>query len=99
MIGKVIGAALGAEASKFTTSMGGPTGAVLGVLATPLVRRLSIPGMVALGVVGYFAKKYFDRRNAQKQDTVAMSRKVATENAAQARKAARGNAGTAAAAA
>ena len=95
MLGKLFGAAIGAEAAKFTTAIGGPTGAVLGVLATPLVRRLSIPGMVALGVGGYFAKKYFDKRHAEKQDTAGFRRKIATDNAAQARKATRGTADTA----
>lgn len=97
MISNLFGAAIGAEASKFSSTIGGPTGAVLGALATPLVRRLSIPGMVVLGVGGYFAKKYLDQRAVGKQETAAMRRKLATENAAEARKAARGGAATAAA--
>ena len=39
MFGKLLGAAAGAEAAKFTSAFGGPAGAVMGALAVPLVRR------------------------------------------------------------
>ncbi len=65
MFGKLIGAAAGAEASKFTRAFDGPAGAVMGALAVPLVRRLSLPALVVLGAGGYFAKRYFDKREAE----------------------------------
>jgi hypothetical protein len=98
MIGKLFGAALGAEASKFSSTIGSPTGAVLGVLATPLVRRLSIPGMVVLGVGGYFAKKWFDNRAGHQQGATADRRQAATRRAASARHSTRRTAPTAASA-
>lgn len=65
MFGKLIGAAAGAEASKFTSAFDGPVGAVMGALAVPLVRRLSLPALVVLGAGGYFAKRYMDKREAE----------------------------------
>ena len=64
MFGKILGAAAGAEASKFTSAFGGTTGAVMGALAAPLVRRLSLPAIVVLGAGGYLAKRYYDKRHA-----------------------------------
>jgi hypothetical protein len=57
MIGKVLGAFLGGKAAQHVRGIEGPTGAALGVLAPMLVRRLSWPAMLAIGVGGYFAKK------------------------------------------
>jgi len=88
MLGKLLGAAAGAEASKFTTAFGGPAGAAIGVLAVPLVRRLSIPGLIVVTVGGYFAKKWLDRREAQ-ADAPTATRKAAVKKAASARKSTR----------
>lgn len=65
MIGKVLGAFLGGKAAEHTRGIGGPTGAALGVLAPVIIRRLSWPAMVALGVGGYLAKKVVDREAAR----------------------------------
>jgi hypothetical protein len=64
MIGKLIGAAAGAQAAKHTAKIGGTGGAVLGALAVPLVRRMSLPALLALGAGGYAYKKWSDRREA-----------------------------------
>lgn len=60
MIGKVLGAFLGGKAAQHVRGIEGPTGAALGVLAPVILRRLSWPAMVALGVGGYLAKKVID---------------------------------------
>lgn len=65
MFGKLIGAAAGAEASKFTSAFDGPAGAIMGALAVPLVRRLSLPALVVLGAGGYLAKRYYDKREQE----------------------------------
>ncbi|MBL8656123.1 MAG: hypothetical protein JNJ92_02040 [Altererythrobacter sp.] len=60
MIGKVVGAFLGGKAAERVSGIQGPTGAALGVLAPMIIRRLSWPAMIAIGVGGYLAKKAFD---------------------------------------
>ena len=64
MIGKLIGAGLGAAISKETRKIEGPTGAVLGFLAVPLLTRLRLPTMLALAGGGYIAKKLIDKEHA-----------------------------------
>ena len=65
MIGKVIGAFVGDKLAKQTSSVGGASGAALGVVATTLLSRMSLPAMIAIGAGGYLAKKHLDR-NATK---------------------------------
>ena len=65
MIGKIIGAFVGGKAAQHVRGIQGPTGAALGVVAPMVLRRLSFPAMVALGVGGYLAKKAFDKRTAE----------------------------------
>lgn len=60
MIGKVLGAFVGGKVAQHVRGIEGPTGAAIGVLAPVLLRRLSWPTMVALGVGGYLAKKVVD---------------------------------------
>lgn len=62
MIGKVFGAFVGGKVAQHVHGIEGPTGAALGVLAPALIRRLSWPAMVAIGVGGYLAKKAMDRQ-------------------------------------
>ncbi|TIX49031.1 hypothetical protein [Alteraurantiacibacter aquimixticola] len=57
MIGKLIGAFAGAQASKHTRSIGGTGGAVLGALAVPIIGRMRLPALLALGAGAYAAKK------------------------------------------
>ena len=67
MIGKVIGAFVGDKLAKQTSSVGGASGAALGVVAAAALRRLSLPAMLALGAGGYVAKKLYERNEAKKQ--------------------------------
>lgn len=65
MIGKVLGAFLGGKVAQHTRGIGGPTGAAIGVIAPAVLRRMSWPAMVALGVGGYLAKKVLDKDAAK----------------------------------
>lgn len=65
MIGKIIGAFVGDRLAQQTKSVGGASGAALGVVATTVLSRLSLPAMLALGVGGYVAKKVFDKKQAE----------------------------------
>lgn len=65
MIGKIIGAAVGHQAAKKSRALGGTTGAVLGAAVPFVLRRMSIPAMLALGAGGWFAKKKLDEKKAE----------------------------------
>ena len=68
MIGKIIGGMLGSKAAKQTRGgIDGPMGAVLGVVATTALKRLSFPAMIALTAGGFVAKKFFDGQEAEKK--------------------------------
>ena len=60
MITKVIGAFAGDKLARTIGGSGGATGAALGVVAATVLRRMSLPAMIALGAGGYLAKKFFD---------------------------------------
>ena len=61
MIGKLIGAGVGAKLGSESRKMGGTTGAVLGAVAVPLVRRLRLPTLLALAGGGYLVKRLADK--------------------------------------
>lgn len=63
MIGKIIGAIAGSQASRFTRSIGGTGGAVLGMVAVPIIRRMRFGTLLVLGAGGYVAKKLMDKRD------------------------------------
>ena len=65
MFGKILGAGLGAKAAEHTRGIGGPMGAVIGAAAPVLLRRLSIPAMVAIAAGGYAYKKYSEKKEAR----------------------------------
>lgn len=65
MIGKMIGALVGGKLAQKSKTLGGPAGAAIGVAAPMILRRLSLPAMVAMGVGGYFVKKYIDKNDGQ----------------------------------
>lgn len=69
MIGKIIGAVAGAKAADHVRGIGGTGGALLGVGAATLARRLSPLGLIALAVGGYAAKRYIDKREAEAKKT------------------------------
>ena len=66
MIGKILGAVLGAQAADHTSKVGGAGGAVLGVVAASALRRMSLPAMLALGAGGYAYKKWSEKRGAER---------------------------------
>jgi uncharacterized membrane protein len=80
MIGKVIGAFVGDRIAKQTKGVGGATGAALGVVATTVLRRMSLPAMLALGAGGYVAKKVLDKKSEEDRaaTTTTSSEPVAT---------------------
>ena len=61
MIGKVIGAYVGDKLAKQAGGVGGAGGAALGVVAATVLRRMSLPAMLALGAGGYLVKKLADK--------------------------------------
>lgn len=65
MIGKIIGAYVGDRLARQTSAIGGASGAALGVVASTVLRRMSLPTMIAFGVGGYVVKKALDRRQAE----------------------------------
>ncbi len=70
MIGKIIGAFVGDKLAKQTSGVGGATGAALGVVATSLIARLSLPSMLAILAGGYAAKRLSERADtAPNRDT------------------------------
>ncbi len=71
MIRKLIGAAIGASVAKKHPAAGGVTGVVLASAVPFVLRRLSLPGMIAMGVGGYVAKRYMDRQQSPR-DTPAL---------------------------
>lgn len=62
MIGKIIGAVAGAKAADRVRGIGSPGGALLGVGAATLLRRLSPLGLIAAVAGGYAFKRYTDKR-------------------------------------
>ena len=62
MIGKIIGGIAGAKMAEKTSNIGGTGGALLGATAVAVVRRLSLPALLAVGAGGYAYKKYSERK-------------------------------------
>lgn len=67
MIGKILGAAAGAQAAKYARNIDGTTGAVLGAVAVPVVRRMKILPLLAIGAAGYGIKRLADHGAEIKQ--------------------------------
>jgi hypothetical protein len=65
MIGKILGGIVGAKAADHVRGIGGTGGALLGVGAATLARRLSLPAMLALAAGGYAYKRYSERRDSR----------------------------------
>lgn len=66
MFGKIIGAIAGSKAAKHSRHIGGTRGALMGVASASLLRKLSIPAVLAIGAGGYALKKYKDRKDAER---------------------------------
>ena len=63
MLGKIIGAVAGAKAADHVRGISEPGGALLGVGAAALARRLSLPAMLAIAAGGYAFKRYRDKQD------------------------------------
>ena len=68
MIRKLIGAAIGASVAKKHPAAGGATGVVLATAVPFIISRVSLPAMVALGVGGYVAKRFMDKKAAEQAE-------------------------------
>lgn len=66
MIGKIIGAIAGKRAAQNVSGVDGTAGALLGVGAATLLRRLGPVGLVAAAVGGYALKKRHDKQQARR---------------------------------
>jgi len=65
MFGKIIGGIVGAKAADRLQGVSGPGGALLGVGAATLARRLGPVGLVAALAGGYALKRHKDKRNGR----------------------------------
>lgn len=86
MIGKIIGAFVGDRLAQRTSAIGGAGGAALGVVATTVLRRMSLPAMVALGVGGYVAKRVLDKKHAEDAESHPPQTSTAPKTAKKAKK-------------
>lgn len=64
MIGKIIGAIAGEKIARHVRGIDGTGGALLGVGAATLLRRLGPVGLVAAAAGGYALKRYVEKRQA-----------------------------------
>lgn len=65
MLGKIIGAAAGQRIAKNIGGIGGSEGALLGVVAATVLRRLGPAGLIAAAVGSYAIKRGLERREAR----------------------------------
>lgn len=62
MIGKILGAFVGAKAARHSRNVDEPSGALLGVAAMTLARRFGPAGLIAAAVGGYALKRHNEKR-------------------------------------
>jgi len=62
MFGKILGGIVGAKAAENVRGIGGPGGALLGIGAATLARRLGPVGLIAALAGGYAFKRYRNRQ-------------------------------------
>lgn len=65
MIGKILGGVAGAKAAKGSRGVGKPRGALMGMASVALLRRMSLPVLVAAAAGGYVLKKRNDKRASE----------------------------------
>jgi hypothetical protein len=73
MIGKIFGAFVGNKAAKHVQGVSGTGGALLGMAAPVVMRRLGPIGVIAAAVGIYAFKKHNDRREADEAKGVRSS--------------------------
>lgn len=78
MIGKIIGAVAGSKVADHMSGISSPVGAAAGMLTATALRRMSLPAMIVLGAGGYFAKKFYDKKQAEKASLPAPAWKAPT---------------------
>lgn len=61
MIGRLIMAVVGNKVAKQARGIDGTTGAVIGAIAPTILRRVSLPSMLAVAAGGYLASKFLKR--------------------------------------
>lgn len=69
MLGKIIGAVAGSKMAESTRGIGGTSGALLGIGAASLARRLSLPALIVMGAGGYLFKKHMDKKEAAEAES------------------------------
>ena len=62
MLGKILGAVVGAKAAQHARGIDGPAGAIIGAGAVALARRMGPMGLVAAALGGYALKRYNEKR-------------------------------------
>jgi hypothetical protein len=65
MLGKILGAFAGKKAAEQTSGLGGASGALLGMAGATMLKRMSLPGLIAVTVGGYALKKWKNGRDAE----------------------------------
>ena len=63
MFGKILGGIVGAKAAEQVSGVGGTGGALLGVGAAALVKRLGPVGLIVALAGGYAFKRYKDKQD------------------------------------
>lgn len=66
MLGRIIGAIAGVKAAEHVRGVNGAAGALLGMAAPTILRRIGPLGLISAVGGGYAYKKYAERRDAQK---------------------------------
>ena len=67
MLGKIIGGIAGAKAANHVRGVNEPGGALLGIGAAALARRLGPVGLIAALAGGYAFKRYKDKQDRQRR--------------------------------
>lgn len=66
MLGKIIGAVAGRQVARHVGGVGGTSGALLGVGAAALLRRMGPGGMIAAAAGSYLLKRHLEKRELRK---------------------------------
>ena len=64
MLGKIIGAVAGRSVARHVRGVSGPGGAILGVGAAALMRRMGPVGLIGAAVGGWALKRHFEKQQA-----------------------------------
>ncbi|MBB3357271.1 MULTISPECIES: hypothetical protein [Novosphingobium] len=70
MIGKIVSAVVGKKIAERTAGMSEGSGALIGVAAATVLRRLGPVGFVAAATGGLLAKRYMAKRQARRAPAV-----------------------------